>query len=389
MYYLINIIIICFAIQLLYTLFFIISNIKIRKLHHSVSILEDEKLPVVTILICAKNEYKHLKKFLNQILRQEYPSDKIQFLIVNDGSTDESFEFLEELKEKNTQLTIIHIDATEEKSLPGKKFALKYGIELVNTEYVLLTDADCFPTTLLWVKRSISAIVTQQSDALLGLGRYQFESNNWLNAFIQFETLHTAIQYASYSFSENSYMGVGRNILYKTSIIQNALQDEELLEQFKKTSSGDDDLLITYLQKKKKKILPYFHPEAQTVSKAENNLQAYFTQKSRHTSSSKYYTFICKLSLLLYAFSHALFWLSGLLIIYYFLLHDNYTSFERFVFGSFMIVLILKFVNYQMWVTSTKYAFTGILYLVLEPIWLLYNVILTPYIFWKNTFKWK
>ena len=51
-----------------------------------------EKLPPVSVIICARNELKNLRAFLPSILEQDYP--KFQVVVVNDCSWDESSKYL-------------------------------------------------------------------------------------------------------------------------------------------------------------------------------------------------------------------------------------------------------------------------------------------------------
>jgi len=343
----------------------------------------------LTIVICAKNEDKHLKFHLPHILQQEYPTGLLNVLVVDDGSEDQTAQTLQQLQIQYPQLNVITIDPHSTKELPGKKQALKVAIDAVHSDFILLTDADCYPTSDLWAQEMVQCALRQSADVVLGLGRYEVMSNDWLNSFIQFETLHTAIQYASYATIDKSYMGVGRNLLYKTTVIKHALEDPTLLTQMRKTSSGDDDLMVTYCQSKNLKIQPYFSVEAQTISTAPKNIKSYYRQKSRHTSSSKYYDIRVKALLGFYALSHGLFWLSFFSLIIYTSLSYDPTHWDLYGVFAMALVIGIKMINYHLWIKLSDYKHNALIYIIIEPIWLIYNVILSPFIFWKNTFRWK
>ena len=56
---------------------------------------QTEKLPV-SVIICAKNELDNLRKFLPEILSQDYPDYEV--IVVNDGGDEDTEIFLRDLK---------------------------------------------------------------------------------------------------------------------------------------------------------------------------------------------------------------------------------------------------------------------------------------------------
>lgn len=367
---------------------FMIGHLKMKYIQKNI-VPSLKSIPTVTIIICAKNEEIHAEKFLPSICDQIYPEDLLKIFLVNDGSDDRTEQIFKEYAAKYKNISIINIPKDAIRNLPGKKYALSQAVQKVDTKYILLTDADCTPTSNNWVKNMVFAAESTNSDVILGFGGYEYIKNSILNMFIQFETLHTAIQYASYSILGKSYMGVGRNLLYKSDVIKNAFKDSDSLLQMSHTSSGDDDLVVNYALRHNAKITPYFQKNTQTTSTTIKNFRQYFTQKSRHTSSAKYYQFSTKCLLSLYAMTHAIYWMG--LIFVLILLFTDLLSPQLFLALSicYLLTTVIKIINYQLWVKHTDYKHNGLIYIMLEPIWLIYNVILSPYIFWKNTFKWK
>src|SRR5690606_36476524 len=52
--------------------------------------------PTVTVMVVAHNEEKVIKDKLNNIIQLDYPSEKIEFLIASDNSTDRTNEYVTE-----------------------------------------------------------------------------------------------------------------------------------------------------------------------------------------------------------------------------------------------------------------------------------------------------
>mgnify|MGYP000085037227 CR=1 FL=1 len=105
----------------------------------------------ISVIICAKNEAENLQDHLPYILQQQY--DDYEVIVVNDASTDDTAKVLNEFQQEHTHLRVLTIHANEERSMRGKKYALSKGIEAAKYDLLLLTDADCRPSSEHWVER--------------------------------------------------------------------------------------------------------------------------------------------------------------------------------------------------------------------------------------------
>ena len=76
---------------------------------------------------------------------------------------------------------------------------------------MLLTDADCVPSTEHWVHKMQDGF-NNGVEIVLGYGAYH-KRPGLLNKIIRFETFHTAIQYLSYALAGTPYMGVGLKLI--------------------------------------------------------------------------------------------------------------------------------------------------------------------------------
>src|SRR5690606_26756502 len=215
--------------------------------------------PEVTILICAKNEARNLKQNLPLIHEQDYPKDKFKVLVVNDMSDDDTNIILDELSATYKHLHVIETQKNNSLNvLKGKKNALHQGMECITTELVLLTDADCFPSSNKWLRLMLGKAIANDGAVILGYGAYS-SSKGLLNKFIRFETLHTYKQYACMAAEQRAYMGVGRNLLYPKKYYYEAINDTHFFNTYNLIPSGDDDLLVSFFSKKNKDIIAYGH----------------------------------------------------------------------------------------------------------------------------------
>ncbi|MEK7635078.1 MAG: glycosyltransferase family 2 protein [Patescibacteria group bacterium] len=96
------------------------------------------KLPSVSIIVPVWNEETTVLKTIFSILKLNYPKDKLSILIVDDGSTDNTWKVIQKFA-KNKQVTLL------QKENEGSKFAaLNYALNRVNTDLVGCLDADSF-----------------------------------------------------------------------------------------------------------------------------------------------------------------------------------------------------------------------------------------------------
>ncbi len=261
----------------------------------------DKKEPV-SVVICAKNEYHNLVRFLPQVLEQDYPEYEV--VVVNDASDDDTFYLLRELSEKYSRLKVVTIYQNLN-FFTGKKYPLSLGIKSAQYETVLLTDADCYPSGSGWIE-SMQSAFTDKTGVVLGYGAY-IPQPGLLNRLIRFDTLHVAMQYLSLALAGMPYMGVGRNLAYHRELFFRA---GGFMKHYKITS-GDDDLFINQVARKSNtRIQPA--PEAVTYSKPKQTFGSWFRQKKRHLTTGGLYRTPHKVVLGLFSFSQLLFF--GLLI---------------------------------------------------------------------------
>ena len=88
-----------------------------------------------SIVIPCRNEEKYIKKCINSILIQNYPKDKIEILVCDGLSSDDTVEIIENLGTKHPNVNLFH---NKEQTTP---FALNLGIEKSNNEVVIILGA--------------------------------------------------------------------------------------------------------------------------------------------------------------------------------------------------------------------------------------------------------
>ena len=252
----------------------------------------------ISVIVCAKNEEENVKNFVPLLAEQNYPEYEI--VLIDDASSDDTLEVFEAFEKQYSNIKLVKVE-NNEAFWGNKKFALTLGIKAASNEYLLFTDADCYPKSKDWIKE-MSAQFTKEKTIVLGYGAYERIKGSFLNKIIRFETLLTATQYFSWAKLGKPYMGVGRNMAYKR---EEFFKTNGFIDHMK-IRSGDDDLFINQAAKAKNTTISY-SPESFTYSKPKTNFKDWFTQKRRHVATAKHYKSFDRMQLAIFYVSQLLF----------------------------------------------------------------------------------
>lgn len=254
--------------------------------------------PGVSVIVAAHDEIHNLRELVPLLINQEYPEYEV--IIINDRSNDETYDYLLEASAQIPRLKMVHVAATPD-HINAKKFALTLGIKAASYPWVLLTDADCRPVSSRWIQATMAQL-TAQSKFVLGVSPY-LKKKGFLNAFIRYEALVTAIQYIGFAANGMPYMGVGRNLAYPKAFFL----ETKGFNSHLRVMGGDDDLWVNENATSSTTAL-CVHPDARMVSIPKTTFRDYYFQKVRHLSVGKRYKFKHKIVLGLYQLTWIGFW---------------------------------------------------------------------------------
>ena len=259
--------------------------------------------PDVTIVVCARNELDNLTGLLPLLNAQHYPTFEV--LVMDDRSTDGTNTYLEDGIAHLDRVRFIRIDKEHEHITP-KKYALTIALKKAAYPVVLLTDADCRPATNSWLAGMVSPLTSDDKAIVLGFSPYEYRPG-LLNLLIRSETLFTAVHYLSLALAGRPYMGVGRNLAYRTS----TFFANKGFYTHKNVLGGDDDLFINEVATGQNTAV-CIDPDTFTWSIPKETWADWRIQKRRHLNVGKYYKTGHKIRLGLLTGSHVLTWVLGL-----------------------------------------------------------------------------
>ncbi|MFN7490757.1 MAG: glycosyltransferase [Chryseotalea sp.] len=235
--------------------------------------------PPLSVIVCAHDEYHNLTQLLPLLLEQDYPNFEI--VLVNDRSNDETYDWLLKQAELHPQVKVVQINHTPA-HINGKKYGLTLGIRAAANEWLVFTDADCRPTSKNWLA-SMAKEMNADTSIVVGISPYQ-KTGGFLNLFIRYESLITALRYTGFASNGMPYMGVGRNLAYRKSLFMETKGFTHILGVI----GGDDDLFVnTNATAQNTRVC--MHPESLVYSVPATSTRSFLHQKIRHLAAGKKY----------------------------------------------------------------------------------------------------
>jgi chlorobactene glucosyltransferase len=139
-----------------------------------------QKLPVVSVVLPARNEQDNIQKCLDSLLRQDYHNYEI--IAVNDCSIDATGQILHKVAATNSEreITIINLER-KPAGWVGKNWACFQGYKRSSGQVLLFTDADTIHATDT-ISLAVRHMIDEKLDALTA--RPRITSDNTLTKIV-------------------------------------------------------------------------------------------------------------------------------------------------------------------------------------------------------------
>ncbi|MCX8190670.1 MAG: glycosyltransferase family 2 protein [Candidatus Aenigmarchaeota archaeon] len=96
--------------------------------------MRKEDLPGVSLIVPAYNEEKDISKTIKSLLKLNYPKDRLEIIVVDDGSTDRTYEVVKKFEKYGVKVF--------KKKRGGKSRAINFGTKKAKFEIVGVVDSD-------------------------------------------------------------------------------------------------------------------------------------------------------------------------------------------------------------------------------------------------------
>jgi len=278
--------------------------------------------PKVSIVIAIRNEEKQIPKLLKSLESQGYSNNKLEVILVNDHSTDNTLLLLE-----SSDLDFLQILNLPEGKF-GKKDAITMAVSIACGDIILVSDADCSFTPN-WVQIMVRYFAN--NDVKLVSGPVAF--NRKIGVFQSLQ----ALEFSSLIVSGAGAIGInnaifcnGANMAYRKEVFLE-------LNNFHNSStvSGDDVFLLHSVKAKYPNSIVFANDEGAIVkTESTQNFSEFINQRKRWTAKSSYY--IDKASI----YVSYLVLLTNLTFVFLF----SMLFFNNFFFQFFMFFYLIKFI---------------------------------------------
>lgn len=207
--------------------------------------------PTCAILIPAHNEEKVISSTLDAILRLEYPREKLEIIVINDGSTDATAEIVQRYVERDSRVKLFNVPRGE--GGRGKSRALNLGVQQTRADVLAIYDADNRPEPNSLRYLVANLLEDRTVGAVLGKFRTINKNHNLLTRFINIETLsfQSILQAGRWQMHRIATLPGTNYVLWRDILVKLQGWDEEALTE-------DSEMSIRmYLEGYTIKFIPY------------------------------------------------------------------------------------------------------------------------------------
>ncbi len=215
-------------------------------------------LKSVSIVVPAYNAAKSISGVIEALLQQDYPQDKLEIIIIDDGSTDSTAEIVK-------QYPVRYINQENK----GPAAARNLGWRLSNNEIICFTDSDCLAEKM-WVTKMVTRY-TSEHVAGVG-GSYDIVNpQNLLASCIHEEIIQRHLQMSG----EVNYLGAF-NVSYRRSV----LEEVDGFDESYRIASGEDNDIAYRIKKIGYHLI--FDKDIGVAHHHPTNLFKYLKRQFRH-----------------------------------------------------------------------------------------------------------
>lgn len=121
--------------------------------------------PTISIVLAAHDQSEELQRNLPLLLNTQYDAG-FEVIVVDESSTDQTEEVLNQLKDQYPHLYTTYIPSSSH-YLSRRKLALTIGVKAAKNEWIVFTEANCRPTSETWLDELVKSM-TADTDVVCG-----------------------------------------------------------------------------------------------------------------------------------------------------------------------------------------------------------------------------
>jgi glycosyltransferase AglE len=147
----------------------------------SKSIKNISSQPFVSVIVPVYNDPKKIEICIKKLLRQTYPKNKYEIIIVDNNSTDKTPKVVRKYPVK----------LFFEKNIQSSYAARNKGLKKAKGEIIAFTDSDCQPNKE-WLENGVKSLLEKECDLVAGKVSFLFKNKN--NAYEIYDSIYNVQQ---------------------------------------------------------------------------------------------------------------------------------------------------------------------------------------------------
>lgn len=201
-------------------------------------ILAAGEQPGVSVLVYSHNQAEALARNLPVLLNQNYP--KYEVIVLDDNSRDDTQDVLSMMDQRSDILMHSKIDE-KTRAMSHRKLAVLLGTKSAHYDLILMTHAECMPSSADWIAGLVSHFANPGVEVVLGPVVYE-RRTGFLSRFCQFDLFQRLLLMFGIALSMKAYAGWGQNLAFrKSTFYANRSQG---FQRHLKMQPGEDDLFV-------------------------------------------------------------------------------------------------------------------------------------------------
>ena len=234
--------------------------------------------PTVTIAICAKNEEGVIGETIRRSFSVDYPREKLEVIVVDDGSTDGTAAEIQAAKLEFPGLSAIHFQENR-----GKRAAMAEAARRAAGEVLVYVDSDSFLRA-----NAIRQIVQPFADPEVGaVAGHTDVENSDVNVLTRMQAVRYYVAFRVIKAAESVFSCVtccpGCFSAYKKNYVLEILDEWENQTFLRKKATFGDDRSLTNFMLRRHRVL--YHSEAKATTIVPENLKKFLRQQLRWKKS--------------------------------------------------------------------------------------------------------
>lgn len=233
------------------------------------------ELPKITVVAPVFNEREHVGRMIQQVMESAYPAELMQFIVINDGSTDGTDQSIAAACRKYPEVEVI----TFPKSL-GKRHGMSAGADRATGEFIVFIDSDSFldPDAL---KNIVKPFADPRIAAVTG---HCDVENAWTNVLTRMQAVRYYVAFKVMKAAESVFDSVtclsGPLAAYRKDVFM-SVRTEWLNQTFfgQPATFGDDRSLTNSLLERGYKVV--YQDDSRTTTIVPDDHRAFLRQQMR------------------------------------------------------------------------------------------------------------